>query len=44
MVTFESADDTTVVVVDNLVGVIDSLGVFVGFGSMVLSEDVVGVT
>lgn len=44
MVTFESADDTTVVVVDNLVGVIDSLGVFAGFGSMVLSEDVVGVT
>ena len=41
MVTFESADDTTVVVVDNLVGVMDSLGVFAGFGSMVLSADVV---
>ena len=37
MVTFESADDTTVVLVDSLVGVMDSLGVFVGLGSMVLS-------
>lgn len=37
MVTFESADDTTVVLVDNLVGVMDSLGVFVGLGSVALS-------
>lgn len=38
MVTFESAEDTTVVLVDNLVGVKDSLGVFVGLGcSVVLS-------
>ena len=37
IVTFESADDTTVVLVDNLVGVMASLGVFVGFGSVVLS-------
>ena len=37
MVTFESADGTTVVLVDNLVGVMDSLGIFIGLGSVVLS-------
>ena len=37
MVTFESDDETTVVLVDSLVGVMDSLGVFVGFGTKVLS-------
>ena len=37
VVAFELADDTMVVRVDNLVGVMDSLGVFVGFGSVALS-------
>ena len=37
MVTFELADSTTVVLVDNLVGVMDSLGIFIGLGSVVLS-------
>ena len=32
MVTFELADETTVVEVDNLVGVTESLGVFIGLG------------
>ena len=38
MVTFESPDDTTVALVDNLVGVTDSLGVFAGLGSVALSK------
>lgn len=37
MVTFESDDDTRVVLVVSLVGVIASLGVFAGFGPSVLS-------
>ena len=37
MVTFESDDDTRVVLVVSLVGVMASLGVFAGFGPIVLS-------